>query len=313
MAIHKEISLHSKIVVRVFFNAGSKRGKLGKNGLRGTPAIHTFMIQFSEAHPLFDFLDCGSGKERADTKIRHNFELFIDNPYCRAMFLAVCYDAGFVRMLEPYQHSQDALNKIVLIKAGQVAPGFLSVPLFKFTEFTSVFNERYSLKLSSTGKTLYSADEPKSADFQLRSTLSSDNEQDPEDLPIEQVPYAPWKHPRCHVRSTTTLVGLAYQATLLGAMGREAMPTPELIALYVSPLQLCGSNSSRKATLTANEKRRIKSKIHALQSAIQQKQQAANQPGISTNLQKILRLTARGLEKEVARLTLERTQRIKSG
>jgi hypothetical protein len=311
MATH-EISLCSKVVVRVFFNAGSGKGKLWKNGLRSTPAIHTFMIQFSEAHPLFDFLDCGSGKERADTKIRHNFELFIDNPYCRAMFLAVCYDGGFVRMLEPYHHSQDAVTKIVLVKAGQVAPGFLSVPLFKFTEFTSVFHEHYSLKLSPAGKTSYSADEPRPADFHLRRTLSSDSEQDPADLPIGHVPYAPWKHPQCHVRSTTTLVGLAYQATLLGAMGREAMPTPELIAFYISPPQRCRSNGSRKATPAGDKKRRIKSRIQALQSSIRQKQQAANQPGISTNLQKILQLTAKGLEKEVVQLKREVAQRVKS-
>jgi hypothetical protein len=303
MATHEDIPLHSKIIVRVFFNAGSHRGKLGKDGLRGTAAGHEFIIQFSETHPLFDFLDCGSGKERADTKIRQNFELFIDNPYCRAMLLAVCYDGGFVRMLEPYQHSEDALNKICLIKAGQVAPGFLSVPRFKFTEFTSVFHELYSLKVGPIGKTLCGADEIKLANVQTEGVLPCDEDSEPENLPIGNVPYDPWKHARSYVRSTTTLVGLAYKATLLSAKGRRAIPTPELIALRISSFQLCGSNDSTTASPTAGEKRRIKSKIKGLESAIRQKQQAAKQPGISTNVQKILRRTARSLEDEVAQLS----------
>src|SRR4051812_15945767 len=131
------------------------------------------MIQFSETHPLFDFLDCGSGKERADSKIKQNFELFIDNPYCRAMFLAVCYDGGFVRMLEPYQHSDDNVTKVVLIKAGQVAPGFTSVPLFKFTEFKSVFQELCNPKIGPIGETMRATDDLKPTDVQLGESLCS--------------------------------------------------------------------------------------------------------------------------------------------
>ena len=208
IAAHKEIPLHSKIVARVFFDASSQRGKLGKDGLRSTPALHTFMIQFSETHPLFDFLDCGSGRERADSKIKQNFELFIDNPYCRAMFLAVCYDGGFVRMLEPYQYSDDAVTKVVLIKAGQVAPGFTSVPLFKFTEFKSVFRELYSLK------TVCAADELKPTDVQFGETLCNADQAEADDLPIGNIPYDSWAYSRGHVHSTTTLLGIAYETTL---------------------------------------------------------------------------------------------------
>jgi hypothetical protein len=261
MATHAEVPLHSKVVVRIFFNAGSQQGKLGKDGLRSTPAGQTFMIRFSETHPLFDFLDCGSGKERADTKIRQNFELFIDNPYCRAMFLAVCYDGGFVRMLEPYQHSEDALNKIVLIKAGQVAPGFQSVPLFKFTEFASVFMELYSLKIGPIGRTFCGADEREAAVVRLGMTLSSDDGREPEDLPIGHVPYAPWNHPRRYVRSSATLLGLDYEATLLSVARRGALRAPEVIALQNSSFQLCGPDDRPKTSPTPHKKRRKKGKI----------------------------------------------------
>ena len=297
------IPLHSKIIVRIFFNASSQRGKLGKDGLRGTPAVHTFMIQFSETHPLFDFLDSGSGRERADTKLKQNFELFIDNPYCRGMFLAVCYDAGFVRMLEPYQHLKDALDKIVLIKAGKVAPGFLSVPLFRFTEFPSVFQELYSIKVGPIGKSCI-AHEPKSADMyvDVRSTLCNDDEQEPEDLPIKDLTHVPWSHPRRYVRSTATLLGLAYKATLLSVATRGAMPTPELVALHVLSFRRRGLNDGPVTSTPADEKRYVKSKIKALESVIRQKKQAAKQDGISSGVRKWLRLSVRWLENDLTQL-----------
>jgi hypothetical protein len=284
IAAHKEIPLHSKIVARVFFNASSQWGKLGKDGLRSTPAIYTFMIQFSETHPLFDFLDCGSGRERADSKIKQNFELFIDNPYCRAMFLAVCYDGGFVRMLEPYQYSDDAVTKVVLIKAGQVAPGFTAVPLFKFTEFKSVFRELYSLKIGSIGGTVCVADELKPTDVQFGETLCIADQAEADDLPIGSIPYASSAYSRSHVHSTTTLLGIAHGATLPAAESRGALPTPGLIALGISSFQLRGSNDSAKISPKADGKKRAKRRIQAPESDIRQKKHAAQRPGTSSTL-----------------------------
>jgi hypothetical protein len=49
-------------------------------------------------------------------------------------------------------------------------------------------------------------------------------------------------------------------------------------------------------------KRRTKWRIQALERAIEQKKQAAQQPGTSSTLQKILQLAARSLEDDLARL-----------
>lgn len=87
------------------------------------------------------------------------------------------------------------------------------------------------------------------------------------------------------------------------------MPSPELIAFHISSFQSCGLTDSRKASLTAGEKRRIKSRIEEIESAIQQNQQAAKQSGISKSVQTALRRTARSLEDEVARLKQETAQK----
>lgn len=81
--------------------------------------MNTFRRQFTEADPLFDFFDCGTGKERADVKIKENFHLFLSNPYCEHLFLATCTDNGFARMLEPYRYN-DVRDKITMVRAGYV-------------------------------------------------------------------------------------------------------------------------------------------------------------------------------------------------
>lgn len=56
------IPLHSKIMTRVFTNLG--------DSTHMRSASVSFPRQFSESMPLFDFVNCGSGKERADSKIQ---------------------------------------------------------------------------------------------------------------------------------------------------------------------------------------------------------------------------------------------------
>jgi hypothetical protein len=58
-----DIEAHAKIIVRAFYNQG---------GSKGNPHVDSqqFARRFTESMPLFDFCDAGSGKERADVKIR---------------------------------------------------------------------------------------------------------------------------------------------------------------------------------------------------------------------------------------------------
>jgi hypothetical protein len=80
----------------------------------------SFASDFTSSNPLFDIVDVGYGKERADEKIRENFNLYISNPLCHAVFLACCTDNGFARMLSPYQYNREAYEKIVLVSVGYV-------------------------------------------------------------------------------------------------------------------------------------------------------------------------------------------------
>ena len=65
----------SKVVTRVYINGSGKENNAKKrlsfkSNSHQYELLETFRVQFTEAMPLFDFVDVGHGKERADEKIR---------------------------------------------------------------------------------------------------------------------------------------------------------------------------------------------------------------------------------------------------
>ncbi|WPH03845.1 Hypothetical protein R9X50_00672800 [Acrodontium crateriforme] len=74
-----------------------------------------FITGFNQVE-LCDFVCVGSGKDRADEKIRGVFELFLANPTCMHIAFAACHDNGYSRVLEKID--DDAVKKkITLIES----------------------------------------------------------------------------------------------------------------------------------------------------------------------------------------------------
>ena len=77
------LPLTCKIVTRVYQNAG---WALRNNTARGLASrqgrVQEFPLHFTESMPLFDYVDCGNGKERADSKIQGLSVLF---PLCQSL------------------------------------------------------------------------------------------------------------------------------------------------------------------------------------------------------------------------------------
>lgn len=66
------------ILVNIYANLGGLSGKLTHIGLIGNPGdMYTFVRSFNTSQPLFNFVDVGSGKEKADHKLRGKFALLI--------------------------------------------------------------------------------------------------------------------------------------------------------------------------------------------------------------------------------------------
>ena len=48
--------------------------------------LTAFFKGFVQAHPTFDIIDVGSGKEKADHKIREHLDVFLRNPQVNKVF-----------------------------------------------------------------------------------------------------------------------------------------------------------------------------------------------------------------------------------
>ena len=148
-----DICAHPRIVVRIFHN-GRSGFTQPRNPMNGSSkeTSSEFVQAFVESHPLLDFIDCGTGKERADHKIHENFELFLADPTCKAVFLAVCNDNGYVRVLEPYQFDPIAQKKVILVTAGGMTSEYRKLTAsYRFLELPGVFAEYYAGKPTGKG------------------------------------------------------------------------------------------------------------------------------------------------------------------
>lgn len=152
-----------EIVVRMFMNKDNTCSvttrRLGEGLMWFFDACVTNATQTIS---LFDVIDCGTGKERVDTKIHGmlyllrryllltlpiaNFHLFIKNSDCQYIMLGACLDNGFVRLLEPYVGNLLLEHKITLLTLGTVAPEFTNLIQpkgpFQTIRWPSIFRER---------------------------------------------------------------------------------------------------------------------------------------------------------------------------
>lgn len=125
------------IVVQVFVSLQGLAMKLQACGLVTNPnEIFEFTRAFNFAQPLFNFIDVGIGKERADHKIRETLRLFLPNAQCKHVFFGPCNDTGYLVVLEPYK--RDYASRLTLVETRPAEKGFLSLGL-KRVQFPALF------------------------------------------------------------------------------------------------------------------------------------------------------------------------------
>lgn len=112
------------------------------NGLmKATADLSLFANGFTGRQPLFDFVDVGLGKERADHKVKgmsfkrddcagglistssEVFNFFVTIPQCKHVVLGVSHDSGYVPFLERFAADKSISNRITLLEGYQVSPG----------------------------------------------------------------------------------------------------------------------------------------------------------------------------------------------
>lgn len=140
---HKhEVPMQSRIAVRVFQNMQPEPTiRRSRAGDVFNQQPYNFPRDFTQSMPLFDYIDTGGGKERVDSKIQETAHLFISNPACHTIFLAVATDNGFARLLEQYALNDELRRKIVLVHPGYVIREIDALG-FEAVEWPSVFQKK---------------------------------------------------------------------------------------------------------------------------------------------------------------------------
>ncbi|KAL8640908.1 MAG: hypothetical protein Q9226_008693 [Calogaya cf. arnoldii] len=174
-----EGAVHWKIIIRVYANIEGLLKKFAYIGFtEEEKGLRQFVAGFTQSQPLFDFVDAGQGKERADHKIKEQLNLFVNNIQCRHIMLGVAHDNGYVPTLDPYKNDPNVASRISLLEPGQIGREFYGLP-FEVVHFDSLFrtaelpNERPPYKLSNslihTAKPLA---QPSAPSNQQRQTLT---------------------------------------------------------------------------------------------------------------------------------------------
>ncbi|KAL9576047.1 MAG: hypothetical protein Q9212_007432 [Teloschistes hypoglaucus] len=104
-----------------------------------TTGLQQFASGFTGRQPLFDFVDVGDGKEKADQKIKDVFSFHIASPQCKHVLLGVSHDSGYVPFLGGFAGDPSFRDRITLLHGHQISPAIQKLGFSRSVKFTSVF------------------------------------------------------------------------------------------------------------------------------------------------------------------------------
>ncbi|KAL3430977.1 hypothetical protein BDV09DRAFT_177380 [Aspergillus tetrazonus] len=135
---HPELS-NMPIMIKAFANADGLAQLLVKAKLIKSPgSLTSFAKGFSQARDASDFVLVGSGKDRADEKIKGTFQQFITNPTCRHVIFGACHDNGYVRLLERHQNTA-AADQVTLLRPFETGREFAGLKGFRSVRLETIF------------------------------------------------------------------------------------------------------------------------------------------------------------------------------
>ncbi|KAL8716697.1 MAG: hypothetical protein Q9225_005995 [Loekoesia sp. 1 TL-2023] len=112
-----EVPSECRIVTRIYANLKGLADVCCKSGIaERTNLIDEFYRGFTGSKILFDFVDVGPGKDRADEKITELFRLHLSDYHCHHIFFGCSHDNGYARLLE--QYTEPTLTKRITLLEG---------------------------------------------------------------------------------------------------------------------------------------------------------------------------------------------------
>ena len=153
---------HPKIITRIYANARGLSETCCRSGITTRlSTLDDFIRGFNSSKCCFDFVDCGSGKDRTDSKIHGGshctihlvlhltdyavtefFKIYLHNLHCHQIFLGCSHDNGYARLLEELLgHAKDT-EKVTLLEGTPFERELVNLKnSFKVVKFQEIFRE----------------------------------------------------------------------------------------------------------------------------------------------------------------------------
>ncbi|KAH8102638.1 hypothetical protein BXZ70DRAFT_1070881 [Cristinia sonorae] len=143
----------------VYCNKSGLLEALMAKGLCTAEDFEAFVTGFNQASPLFSIVDVGSGKERADEKIKECLRVFTRFPQVTKVFFGGAHDNGYISTLNHLQN-EGLLHKIIILRSNK-GLGYelrnLGLPILEidglFLKKNLLESKPSNTKISSTKKT----------------------------------------------------------------------------------------------------------------------------------------------------------------
>ncbi|KAI9871463.1 MAG: hypothetical protein M1830_002884, partial [Pleopsidium flavum] len=133
-----ELPSDVKIVTRIYANSKGLGEVCYKAGLVDKPSmVDEFARGFTGSKQLFDYIDVGSGKDRADDKLTEIFKLHLYDCHCRQIIFGCSHDNGYARLLEELLADKPIIQRITLLEG---VPFEKELAILKNTYDTTKFN-----------------------------------------------------------------------------------------------------------------------------------------------------------------------------
>ncbi|KAF1847003.1 uncharacterized protein K460DRAFT_51679 [Cucurbitaria berberidis CBS 394.84] len=136
-----DIPLGARIVCRIYANVHGLADVLVRAGaIEDVGQFEDFARGFTRGKTLFDFIDVGAGKDRADEKIIESFKLFSQDYHCRRLLFGCSHDNGYARALEENSDKTELLNKVVLLEGVPFEKELVHLP-YSTKRFPGLFRD----------------------------------------------------------------------------------------------------------------------------------------------------------------------------
>lgn len=154
----REVPLTSRIICRIYANVQGLGEVLVRTGaITAIEDFEDFVRGFTRAKTLFDFIDVGAGKDRADEKIigtrrrselrkktlmwiTENLKIFSQDYHCRKLLFGCSHDNGYARVLEECSDKPDIVSKVILLEGVPFEKELLPLP-YGTKKFPNMFRD----------------------------------------------------------------------------------------------------------------------------------------------------------------------------